>query len=55
MNSGKSQSLVEYIGIVAVVASLLLLVYEIRQNTLAVQSTALQQHCPTHQFDPGEA
>lgn len=44
----KARDYVEYVGIAAVVASLLLLVFEIRQNTLAVQSTALQQHFAQH-------
>lgn len=35
-------------GFAAIVASLLLLGYELRQNTLAVQATALQQHFEQH-------
>ena len=44
MASTKSRAYVELGGFVAIIVSLLLLVYEIRQNTLAVQTTALQQH-----------
>ena len=38
----------ELMGIAAIIVSLILLVYEIRQNTLSVQSTALQQHFDQH-------
>jgi hypothetical protein len=44
----KSRDYFELGGFVAIIVSLLLLVYEIRQNTLAVQSTALQQHFAQH-------
>jgi len=46
--SGNSREYLELGGLVAIVLSLLLLVYEIRQNTLAVQSTTLQQHFAQH-------
>ena len=39
---------VELVGLIAIVVSLVLLGYEIRQNTLAVQATALQQHLEQH-------
>ncbi|MEQ8960456.1 MAG: hypothetical protein RLP02_21460, partial [Coleofasciculus sp. C2-GNP5-27] len=38
----------ELVGLAAIIVSLILLVYEIRQNTLSVQSTALQQHFDQH-------
>lgn len=38
----------ELVGLVAIIASLFLLMYEIRQNTISVQSTALQQHFDQH-------
>lgn len=38
----------ELVGLIAIVVSLALLGYEIRQNTLAVQATALQQHFEQH-------
>ena len=39
---------VELVGIIAIAVTLVLLIYEIRQNTLAVQSTTLQQHFAQH-------
>ena len=48
MASTKSREYVEFGGLIAVIVSLLLLVYEIRQNTLAVQTSALQQHFAQH-------
>ena len=48
MESRQSRKYVELGGFVALIVSLLLLVYEIRQNTLAVQSTTLQQHFAQH-------
>jgi hypothetical protein len=39
---------IELAGLIAIVISLVLLGYEIRQNTLAVQSSALQQHFEQH-------
>jgi hypothetical protein len=38
----------ELVGLIAIVVSLALLGYEIRQNTLAIQATALQQHFEQH-------
>ncbi len=48
MASGKSREYVELGGFAVIIVSLLLLGYEIRQNTLAVQSTTLQQHLAQH-------
>ena len=48
MASGKSRESVELGGFAVIIVSLLLLGYEIRQNTLAVQSTTLQQHFAQH-------
>ncbi len=39
---------IEIGGFVAIVMSLILLAYETRQNTLAVQASALQQHFEQH-------
>ncbi|NIU08720.1 MAG: hypothetical protein GWN81_07675 [Phycisphaerae bacterium] len=43
MNSKSWKENVELIGIVAVVASLILVAFELRQNTNAVQATAVQE------------
>ncbi len=48
MASRNSREYFELGGFVAIIVSLLLLGYEIRQNTLAVQSTTLQQHIAQH-------
>ena len=48
MASEKWREYAEIVGLIAIVVSLLLLGYEIRQNTLAVQATALQQHFEQH-------
>jgi len=48
MASGKWRDNVEIAGLVTIVISIVLLGYEIRQNTLAVQATALQQHFEQH-------
>lgn len=42
------QTYVEIGGFAAIVVSLVLLIYEIRQNTLAVQTNAMQQHLEQH-------
>ncbi len=48
MATTKPREYIEVGGFIAIIVSLLLLVYEIRQNTLAVQTTALQQHFAQH-------
>ena len=48
MATNRWREYLELSGIVAIVVSLLLLGYEIRQNTIAVQATALQQHFGQH-------
>ena len=48
MESRNWRGYVEIGGVAAIVVSLILLAYEIRQNTLAVQATALQQHFQQH-------
>ena len=48
MESRNLRGYVEIGGLAVIVVSLILLAYEIRQNTLAVQATALQQHFQQH-------
>ena len=48
MAAGDLREHIELAGLIAIVISLVLLGYEIRQNTLAVQSSALQQHFEQH-------
>ena len=42
------RGIAELVGLAAIIASLFLVVYEIRQNTISVQSTTLQQHFAQH-------
>ena len=48
MAQGKLRDHVELASLIAIVISIALLGYEIRQNTSAVQATALQQHFAQH-------
>lgn len=48
MSNRSIRDYAEIAGFVAVVVSLALVAFEIRQNTLAIQTTALQQHYEQH-------
>jgi hypothetical protein len=48
MSNRSIREYAEIAGIVAVVVSLALVAFEIRQNTLAIQTSALQQHYEQH-------
>jgi len=48
MPHGKLREHIELASLIAIVVSIVLLGYEIRQNTTAVRATALQQHFAQH-------
>ena len=48
MAQGKLRDHIELASLIAIVVSIVLLGYEIRQNTTAVRATALQQHFAQH-------
>jgi len=51
MSTGKWREFAELIGIVALVVSLVLVVYELRQNTYALQGTATSSISERQQFE----
>jgi hypothetical protein len=48
MAQGKLRAYIEIASLIAIVVSIALLGFEIRQNTVAVRATALQQHFTQH-------